>query len=172
MNPVNNSNTISNPNAIYAYIHQKYILRMVLGCTQGVNINNMHVNLSWLKVEERLTSSLLVCVRGIDMLNAPSCLFELLAHSSDINAYPTRHATRGLFKVPKSRTDDGRRTVLHRAMTTWNSIPHQVTHARSTIRFKNQIKNTPYGTAETVKQQTQAQTHAYTHITYTLYTHT
>jgi hypothetical protein len=42
----------------------------------------MHVNLSWLKVEERLTSSLLVFVRGIDMLNAPSCLFELLAHSS------------------------------------------------------------------------------------------
>ena len=41
----------------------------------------MHVILSWLKVEERLTSSLLVFVRSIDMLNAPSCLFKLLAHS-------------------------------------------------------------------------------------------
>jgi hypothetical protein len=28
------------------------------GCTQRANINNMHVNLSWLKVEERLISSL------------------------------------------------------------------------------------------------------------------
>ena len=93
------------------------------GCTQRANINNMHVNLSWLKVEERLTSSLLVLMRGIDMLNAQSCLFELLAHSSDTPAYHTRHATRGLFTVPKSRTDYGRRTVLQRAMTTWNSIP-------------------------------------------------
>jgi hypothetical protein len=61
-------------------------------------------------VEEKLISSLLLFMRGIDMFNAPSCLFELLAHSSDINAYPTRHATRGLFTVPKSRTDYGRRT--------------------------------------------------------------
>jgi hypothetical protein len=46
---------------------------------------------------KRLTSSLLVFVRGIDKLNAPSCLLELLAHSTDTHAYPTRHATRGLF---------------------------------------------------------------------------
>ena len=46
----------------------------------------MHVNLSWFKVEERLTSSLLVFVRGIDMLKALSCLFKRLAHSSDTHA--------------------------------------------------------------------------------------
>ena len=46
------------------------------------------------------------------MLNALSCLFEHLAHSSDTHAYPSRHATRDLFTVPKSRTDYGRRTVL------------------------------------------------------------
>ena len=114
---------------------QNRAARLALGCTQRDNINNMHVNLSWLKVEERLTSSLLVFMRGIDMLNAPGCLFELLSHSSDTHAYPTRHATRGLFTVPKSRTDYGRRPVLHRAMTTWNSIPHQVTDASSKIRF-------------------------------------
>ena len=34
--------------------------RLALGCTQRANINNTHVNLSWLKVEERLTSSLLI----------------------------------------------------------------------------------------------------------------
>ena len=108
---------------------QNRAARLALGCTQRAGINNMNVNLSWLKVEERLTSSHPVFV--IDMLNAPSCLFELLAHSSDTHAYPTRHVTRCLFTVPKSRTDYGRHTVLHRAMTTWNSIPHQVTHASS-----------------------------------------
>jgi hypothetical protein len=87
-----------------------------------------------------LTSSLLVFVRSVDKLNAPSCLFKLLAHSSDTHAYPTRHATRGLFTIPKSRTHYGRCTVLHRAMATWNSIAHQVTDASSRIRFKKQIK--------------------------------
>jgi hypothetical protein len=48
----------------------------------------MHVNLSCLKVEEILTSALLVIVRMIDILNALSCLFKLIAHSSDIHAYP------------------------------------------------------------------------------------
>ena len=56
------------------------------------------------------------------------------------HAYPTRHATRGFFPVPQSRTDYGRRTLLHIAMSTWNSIPHQVTDASSRIRFKKQIK--------------------------------
>ena len=130
------------------------------------NINNMHVNLSWLKVEERLTSSLLLFMRGIDMLNAPSCLSKLLAHSSDTHAYPTRHATRGLFTVPKSRTDYGRHTVLHRAMTTWNSIPHQVTDASSKFTFKNTLWNS--GDCEAT--QTLARTHAHTHtITHALY---
>jgi hypothetical protein len=113
---------------------------MALKSTQRANINDMHVNLSWLKLEERLTSSFLVFVRGVDKLKVPSCLFKILAHSSDTHAYPTRHATRGLFTVPKSRTDYERREVLHRAMTTLNSIPHQVTDASSRIRFKKQVK--------------------------------
>ena len=95
---------------------------LALKCKQRANINNMHVHLSWLKVEERLTTSLLVFVRSADMLNAQMCLFKLLAHSLDTHTYPTRHATICVFPIPKSRTDYGRRTVLHRAMATWNSI--------------------------------------------------
>ena len=56
-----------------------------------------------------------------------------------IPVYPTRHATRGLFTIPESRTDYGRHTVLHRARATWNSIPHQVTDASGRIRVKKQI---------------------------------
>ena len=48
-----------------------------------------------------VTASLLVFVRGIDVLNTPNCLFKQLKHSSD--TYPTRHATRALFTVTKSR---------------------------------------------------------------------
>ena len=82
-------------------LSQNRAAQLTLGCTQRANINNMHFNLSWLKVAERLTSSLLVFMRVIDMLNALSCLLELLVHSSDTHAYPTRHVTRGLFTVPE-----------------------------------------------------------------------
>ena len=72
--------------------------------TRGANINDMHVNISWLKVEERLSSSLLVFVKGVDKLKVLCCLFKIRAHSSDTHAYPTRHAT-SLFTIPKSRAD-------------------------------------------------------------------
>jgi hypothetical protein len=117
-------------------LSQNRAAQLALKCTQRANINNMHVNLSWLKVEGRWTTSLFVFIRSVDKLNALSCLFKLLAHSSDTYAYPSRHATNGLLTILKLRTDDGRLTVLHRAMATWNSIPHQVTDASSSIRFE------------------------------------
>ena len=116
---------------------QNRAARLALGCTQRANVNNMHVNLSWLHVTERLTPSLLVFVTDIDMLNAPSCLFELLAHISDFHKYHTIHATRGLFTIPKSRADYGRRTLLRRAMTTLNSILHQVTQTSRKLNKKH-----------------------------------
>jgi hypothetical protein len=61
---------------------QNRAARLALGRTQRANINSMHVGLSWLKVEERLTSSLLVFVRSVDMQYAPRCQFKILAHSS------------------------------------------------------------------------------------------
>ena len=101
---------------------QNRAARLALKCTQRANFNNMHVNLSWLTVEERLTASLLVFMRGMDVLKARSCLFKWHAHSSNTHAYPTRHAiaTRGLFTVPKFRKYSGKCIVLHRAMATWN----------------------------------------------------
>ena len=54
---------------------QNRAARLALKCTGRADIYNMHVNLSWLKVEERLTTSLLVFVRSVVMLNAPWCLF-------------------------------------------------------------------------------------------------
>ena len=103
----------------------------------------MHVNLSWLKLEDRLTSSILVFV-SIDMLKAVAvCL----------NYY---HTTRTPTHIPQSRADFERHTLLHRAMTTWNSI----FHIRSLIQavesdFFLTDKNTPYGTAGPVKRYTQ-----------------
>ena len=91
-------------------------------CTRMANLYSMHINLSWLKVEERLTASLLVFLIGIDVLKIPNRLFNRLTHSSVTHTYPTRHATRGIFTVPKSKTEARKYTGLYRAMTTWNSL--------------------------------------------------
>ena len=73
----------------YLQLAQNRAARLALKCIQRAYINDMHVTLHWLKVEERLTSSLLVFVRGVNKLNSPRWLFKLLAHSSDTHAYPT-----------------------------------------------------------------------------------
>ena len=104
---------------------QNRAVRLALKSTRRANINDMHVNLSWLKVEERLSSSLIVFLRRVDKLNV--CLNYL-------------HTTRTPKHTPQDispdvRTDYGRHTVLHRAMTTWNSSPHQVTDASSRITY-------------------------------------
>jgi hypothetical protein len=103
---------------------------LALKSTQRANINDVHVNLSWLKVEERLTCWLFVFVRGVNKLTPMHTPQDM----------PPEVGT--LFRVSKTRT------VLHRAMTTWNSIPHQVTDASSTIRFKTQGEKIPYGTVK------------------------
>ena len=60
---------------------QNRAARLTLKSTRRANINDMHVNLLWLKVKERLTSSLLVLVRSVDKLNVPSCLYLHIART-------------------------------------------------------------------------------------------
>ena len=61
-------------------------------------------------------------IRNIYVLKIPNCLHSQLTHSTDTPTYPTRHATRGLFTVPKPRMNSRRRTVLYSAMIARNSL--------------------------------------------------
>ena len=94
---------------------------LALHCNQRADINTIHASLSWLRVEERLTASL-ICIRNIHVLKIPNSFHSQLTHSSDTHIYPTRHATRGLFTVPKSRTNSRKRAVFYRAIIAWNLI--------------------------------------------------
>jgi hypothetical protein len=74
------------------------------------------------------------------------------------------HTPQDMSPEVSSQSPSPEQTLLHRAMTTWNSIQHQVTHARTKIRFLKTDTNAPYGTAGTVKQHiigtdTRIQTH-------------
>ena len=58
-----------------------------------------------------------------------------------------------LSTVSRSRTEADKNTLLNRAMTTWNSLPPQVTQTSNKTRYKPD-KRTPYGTMGTVKTHT------------------
>jgi hypothetical protein len=93
---------------------QNKAARISLRCTWRESVSNMHVSLSFLNVEERLTATLLVFVRGVMKMNVmkvPNCLFKQLAQSSDTNRYNTRGATRGLFTVSRSRIEAGKHSI-------------------------------------------------------------
>ena len=77
--------------------------RFALNCNQRADINTMHASLSWLRVEERPNASLLVFIRNIHVLKIQNCLHSQHTHSSDTHL--SKHASRGLFTVLKSRTN-------------------------------------------------------------------
>ena len=78
------------------------------------------------------------------MLNAPSYLFELLARSSDTHAYPTRHATRGLFTENTPYGTEGtvkQHKHMHRHMHT-----HTITYCRYVVVVEQGPEGTHTGT--------------------------
>jgi hypothetical protein len=53
---------------------QKKAAHLTLNWKHRTNINNMHDSLSWLMVEEKLATSLLLFLRNISVLEMPSHL--------------------------------------------------------------------------------------------------
>jgi hypothetical protein len=49
-----------------------------------------------------------------------------------LSEYPTR----GLYTVPRSKTNPQQRTVLYRAMMAWNSLPSTINQANSKITLQ------------------------------------
>ena len=84
--------------------------------------------------------------------------------ATDTHAYPTRHATGGLFTGSKFRTDYRRRTVLHGPLFHVKYLMQSV----DWDTYRN--KYTLWNSRDCEETQTQAQTHAYTHTIN--YTHT
>ena len=118
---------------------QNRAAHLALQCPLRSNVNNMHVKLSWLKVAERLSASLLAFVRNMNEEKIPNCVYSQLTFSSNSHEYSTRHATSGLFKV-RARTQSMQRTVLYRGMVAWNSLPAEIAKAHNKSIFKKQVK--------------------------------
>ena len=65
---------------------QNRVAHLALHSNQKAVINIIHASLSWLRVKERLTASLLLFIRNINVLEITNCL-----QSQDTHTYPTSH---------------------------------------------------------------------------------
>ena len=101
----------------------------------------LRIPVSRLRVQKRLTASLHVFIRNIVSNN----LHRQITHRTDTHTYPIRHGTRGLFTVPRSRTNSRKRPVLYRAMSAWNSLPSYSASEQQTW-FQKTNKATHHGT--------------------------
>jgi hypothetical protein len=100
---------------------QNRAARLALHFNQRANINTIHASLSWLRDWLHHFFFFMTDI----VLKIPNCLHSQLKLISDTHTYSTRHATRGLFTVPKSRTNSRRRTVLYWAIA--KTTPHVTT---------------------------------------------
>ena len=66
------------------------------------------------------------------------CISNL--HTALTHTYPTRHATRSLFPVPRSRTNSRKCAVLYRVLSAWNSLQSYIAQVNSKPGLKIIIK--------------------------------
>ncbi len=106
----------------------------------------MHCDLAWLKVEDRLTRSLLTLFRNITVSKQPNCLYSRITFSQDRHEHRTRQVSRGHVSIPLPRTNAMKRTAMYRAISQWNRLPYAITQAASKECFKKQLKRFVLGT--------------------------
>ena len=102
---------------------------LALHCNQRADINTMYASLSWLRVEGRLTASLILFIRNINVLKIPNGLHSQLTRNSRTNS---------------------KRTVLYRAIIAWNFLPSHIAQKNSkpglTKLIKQHLTPLPYWT--------------------------
>ena len=113
-----------------------------LHCNQRADINTVHASFSWLKVEDRLTASLLF-IRNINVLKIPNCLHSQLTHSSETHTYPTRHATRVFSQSPNPEQIQ-ESVQYYIEPFAWNFLLSHTAQINSKPGIKNRQSNTSW----------------------------
>ena len=108
--------------------------------TSWTNILRMHKCLSWLKLEQRLLASLTLIFRSICVSNKPNCLYKLINYTSNRHNYSTRQVVMERFTVPMPKSNAIQKTVMYRAMSIWNALPHTIIDIKVRIHFEKQLK--------------------------------
>ena len=108
-------------------------------CTQSsyrTRVTGTLETLKWLTVRQRSTYILLNFVRNITVTHSPDILSQRFIAQYAQHNYQTRHTIEGRFVLPKSKSNMGQKTVMYRAMVSWNSLPVHIIQEHSQVHFK------------------------------------
>lgn len=119
---------------------QNRAARIILNRDYRANVKQMHIDLKWLFVKDRLRYSLLNFVRNVSETQTPLILYNQLKFSKDKHEYNTRHANARNFTLPKVKSNAMQRTVAYRGMYEWNRLPKQISQINSKNLFKSTLK--------------------------------
>lgn len=119
---------------------QNRAARMVLGCPFRANVHGMHVNLGWMKVEDRFSFNLLVFYQKVYTQAKPKTIFSKIRLIQDRHEHLTRQASRGNVVMDFPRTCAMTRMVMNRASSIWNKLPYNIIRNGSHSTFKKTIK--------------------------------
>lgn len=89
---------------------------LALHCSSGESFEGMHDALSWLKVEDRLLSSLLVFFRNICTLSKPKSLHSKILYIDYRHGHTTRQVTKGHVVEPTPTNCAMQRKVSYRLL--------------------------------------------------------
>lgn len=118
---------------------QNKAARMVLRCPYRTNINRMHNELKWLKVEDRWRANLVGLVKNTIDLKYPVGFYDQLQQITERETNITRYSTKNYFKQPRAKTNYMCKTVIYRAIKEWNCLPAPIPKTNSKTRFKKLI---------------------------------
>ncbi len=102
---------------------QNKTARLILQCPYRTNINQMHFDLQWLKVEERMIAAILLSSWKVLHFKTLLDQYNKLQSNVQSHEYVTRRATEGRFLLPYAKTNVLKCTVTFRAIQLWNPTP-------------------------------------------------
>lgn len=119
---------------------------LALLCSMRKGVDQMHCDLAWMKVEDRLTCSLLTLFRNKVVSKQPNCLYSKITFTLDRHEHRTRLVSRAHVSIPLPKSNAMKRTAMYRACSQWNRLPYAITQARSkeSKKKKKTTKNVPF----------------------------
>ena len=94
-----------------------------------------------MRVDERLACSLILFLNNVYCSQKPVRLSLQLSHVDERHGFNTRQALSGLFAFPLPRTNALKKTVMYRAIASWNVLPSYLTLTRNKCDFKRKLES-------------------------------
>lgn len=119
---------------------QNRAARLALACPFRTNVNSMHHQLSWMKVNERLAFRAALSLHKIWISHRPFSLFSKLLPTCNRHGFETRQAYKATFCLPLPRTNALKHTFIYRAVSYWNMLPPEIMSLTNAVVFKIHLR--------------------------------